>query len=67
MSESAKPPAGMRSIFEVSEHLGIHEQTVRDIIRRGELGTVRIGKRILVRDDQLAAFIDAHTIDADAV
>lgn len=54
------PPARMRTIVEVAKYLGMHEQTVRKLIRDGGLAHVRIGKRILVTDDQLAVFIDAH-------
>jgi excisionase family DNA binding protein len=56
-------PDAVRTIEEVARYLGgIHHQTVRKLIRTGELGHVRVGRRIFVTDDQLAEYIDTHTI-----
>jgi excisionase family DNA binding protein len=47
------------SIREVSEALGLHPNTVRALISRGELRATRVGRRILVSrkalDDLLGA------------
>ena len=53
------------TVDEVAERLHVHPQTVRVWIRRGELGHVRVGRKVRVADDQLATFIDAHRTDAD--
>jgi excisionase family DNA binding protein len=52
--------------------LGVHEETVKTYVRRGELAAVRLGRRVLFREDDIAAFIAArrvgprHTIVAGA-
>ena len=40
-------PAAL-SVYETAERLGIHPQTVRSMIKRGELRAVRAGRRVLV-------------------
>jgi len=60
---AAIPPRQVRPIQAVADYLGVHEQTVRALIKRGELGSFKIGRRTFVTDDQLAEFISAHTID----
>jgi excisionase family DNA binding protein len=53
----------LRSITETAALLGgIHEQTVRKLIRRGELVAVRIGTRVMVDDDDITDYIAAHRI-----
>jgi excisionase family DNA binding protein len=46
--------------------LRISLKTIEREIQAGRLGCVRIGRRVYFTDDQLAAYISAHTIDADA-
>lgn len=55
----------LHTIAEIATLLDLHRKTVELMIRRGDLGHVRIGRRVYVRDDQFAEFIDAHTIDPD--
>ena len=55
----------LHDITTVAERLGLHPKTVSLLIRRGELGHVRIGRRVMVRDDQLVEFIQARTVDPD--
>lgn len=51
----------LRSVAETAVLLGgVHEQTVRKLIKTGELASVRIGTRILVDDADIDAYIDAH-------
>jgi excisionase family DNA binding protein len=57
-------PVKLYSIEEVAAHLKVHPKTVEIRIRRGELGSMSIGRRVMIRADQLQAFIDAHTVDA---
>ena len=58
-------PPRLLSIPEAAEMLGgLHEQTVRQLIKRGELGSVRVERRRFVSVDQVADYIDRHTVDA---
>jgi len=59
-------PIKMLSIDDVAAHLGLHRKTIEDLIHRGELGSVTVGRRYWVRADQLQEFIDRHTVDAKA-
>ena len=52
------------SVDEVAEHLGLHRKTVEKMIRRGDLTVTRVGRRILIRQDELQQFIDRHTDSA---
>jgi excisionase family DNA binding protein len=62
---ASNAPPRLLSIPEVSEMLGgLHEQTVRTLIKRGELGSVTVGTRRMVSVDQVADYIDRHTVDA---
>lgn len=63
MTDEVQAPR-LLSLKDAARHLGVHETTVRGYIQSGQLGSVPIGRRRMVREDQLAAFIDAHTVDA---
>ena len=63
---SGPEPVTLYSIEDVAARLDVHRKTVETRIRRGELGSVSIGRRVMIRADQLQAFIDAHTVDAAA-
>ena len=52
------------SVDEVAEHLGLHEKTVRKMIQRGDFRATRVGRRVLIRQDELQQFIDRHTDSA---
>jgi excisionase family DNA binding protein len=66
VSEQALRPK-LWSIDQVAQLLNIHEQTVRKYVRDGELVATRLGDRVLVRDDEVERFIDAHTaVDTEA-
>jgi excisionase family DNA binding protein len=47
----------LRSIRDTAEYLGVSTWTVREMIWRGELPHVRIGRRILLDIRDLEAFI----------
>jgi len=74
MNEDNEAPdrSYLLTIEEVAEALKVHHQTVRTYIAERKLGCVnlgsekRYGRRIRVSAEQLAAFIDAHTVDAEA-
>jgi excisionase family DNA binding protein len=48
------------TVDEIAERLHVHPQTVRAWIRRGQLGTHKVGRYDRISDDQLAAFLEAH-------
>jgi excisionase family DNA binding protein len=52
------------SVSGVSRALLVSEQTVRKMIKSGELKCVRIGDRQLVRIEDLRAFLEARANDA---
>lgn len=52
------------SLKDTAKHLGVHETTVNGYVKSGQLGSVLIGRRRMVREDQLMAFINAHTVNA---
>lgn len=55
---------GLRTIKQAAEVLCLHPKYVERLIRGGELGSVRIGRRVMVRPDQIARFIDDRTENA---
>jgi excisionase family DNA binding protein len=53
-------PDELLTVKEVAELLKLNQQTIRNIIDRGELGHVRVGqRRVRVRQSQLDAFLAA--------
>jgi excisionase family DNA binding protein len=53
-------PDELLTVQEVAELLKLNQQTIRNIIDRGEMGYVRVGKRrVRVRQSQLDAFLAA--------
>lgn len=48
---------------QIGRLIGRHPETVRHMIRKGEIGHVRDGKFVRVRRSQLQAWIDAHTVE----
>lgn len=54
----------LRSIPEAARLLGgVNESTVRRLIRRGELRRTRVGSRVMIDDEDLAAYVAAHKVD----
>jgi excisionase family DNA binding protein len=53
-------PDELMTVKEVAELLKLNQQTIRNMIDRGELGNVRVGpRRIRIRQSQLDAFLAA--------
>ena len=53
-------PDELLTVKEVAELLKLNQQTIRNMIDRGELGAVRVGqRRVRVRQSQLDAFLAA--------
>lgn len=58
----------LHRIERVAEQLDVGRTTVYEIVKRGGLQTVHIGRRALVTDESLRAYVDGLTADrADAV
>ena len=54
------PSVGLLSVNQVAEQLGLHEQTVRKLIRKGDLVATPIGRRVLVHPVDLESFVERH-------
>jgi excisionase family DNA binding protein len=63
---SFNAPEHQHSKVDTAHILGIHRKTLERAVRNGEIGCVRIGRRIFFTDAQIRAYQDAHTIDATA-
>jgi excisionase family DNA binding protein len=60
------PLERQHSKADTADILGIHRKTLERAVRNGEIGCIRIGRRIFFTDSQIRAFQDAHTVDANA-
>ena len=49
------------TVAQAAAHLHVSRDTIEELIRRCDLACVRIGRRVLVRTDSLAAFVEART------
>ncbi|RIH90871.1 DNA binding domain, excisionase family [Calidithermus terrae] len=54
------------NVQEVAALLGIHRNTVRKLIQRGDIPAMRLGHRILVPRAKLEALLDAKQNPAGA-
>lgn len=59
-SATAYAPAAM-SVDETAEHLGLGRSTVLELIKTGELPSMKIGSRRLVRPADAEAFLASKT------
>jgi excisionase family DNA binding protein len=57
LSALPPPPPRLLGVKEVARTLGVGERTVWDLIRHGELPSIRIGTRRVVAVDTLLAFV----------
>ena len=51
----------LQSVTAAAKHLGISRGTLYELINRGEIEHVRIGRRILIARDGLRKFIEANS------
>jgi excisionase family DNA binding protein len=65
MSESPNGATG-RDLRYAALFLGISPHTVRQLARRQLLAHYRIGRRIVFREADLAAYMAAHRVEAKA-
>ena len=49
-------------VAEAGRQLGISRHTVRSLIRRRELGAYRVGRRIVLDEDNISRYLAAHRI-----
>lgn len=52
------------TVKEMQEYLGIHRTYAYKILREGKLPKIKLGKRILIRESDLQAFLDKNTVKA---
>lgn len=52
------------SLAKAASMLGVSKDSVRRLIERGELGTVKIARRALIERQELSAFVDRHRTSA---
>jgi excisionase family DNA binding protein len=48
----------LKTIKQVAHQLGISEQTVNRLRRRNELSAIRIGRRVLFDENEIARFLE---------
>lgn len=60
---AAPTPPTLHTIDEIAARLHLHPQTVRQLIKRGELGHVQSGRYKLVSDEQYAKYVAARSIE----
>jgi excisionase family DNA binding protein len=51
----------LKSVEQAAEFLGISPWTVRVYLRDGQLNPTRIGRRVLLRQDELERFVQQNT------
>jgi excisionase family DNA binding protein len=56
MDKTTKDPCGYR-VEEAAEQLGIGRSLMFDLVRRGEIRTVRFGRRRVVPSDEIARLL----------
>jgi len=65
MSVSNYPvPVRLLSVADAADMLGVSTDHARRLIRRRELRSVHIGRRVLVHPDDLNQFIEDHRSEA---
>lgn len=67
---TAPAPTEVLTVDEAAERLRVGRRTVYRLIAQGDLRTVNVaakGTRIRLREDDVAAFIEARTVDSPTV
>ena len=54
----------LKSVEQAAEFLGISQFTVRGYLRDGQLKPTRIGRRVLLRQEELERFVMERTADS---
>jgi excisionase family DNA binding protein len=55
---------GLLHVHEAAERLGVSIYTVRSWLRSRRLGHIRLGRRVLVPEDELHRLIEAGRVEA---
>jgi excisionase family DNA binding protein len=56
------PIGGIYSTDQVARILAVHRHTVQRLIRSGQLGAIKVGRRLRVTDAQLKAFVERQRV-----
>jgi excisionase family DNA binding protein len=62
MQEGVHPVGVIYTTEQTAEILGVHRRTVQRLIRGGELGAIKVGRRLRVTEDQLRTFLQRHVV-----
>jgi excisionase family DNA binding protein len=69
-NHETKAAPGMEPILlsaeQVATMLGVNRSTVFDLLRRGDLASVRIGRRRLISRSAITDFVERHERAADS-
>jgi len=57
---------GLLTLSEAAEMIGLGETKTKELLRRGELPRVKIGKSMRIPRSSLQRWIDARTAEAEA-
>ncbi len=60
MNENRNRNRGLKSVNEVARYLRISERNLRSIISSGDLKVVRIGRRIVIRYQDVQAYLEKN-------
>ncbi|HEY9778274.1 MAG TPA: helix-turn-helix domain-containing protein [Planktothrix sp.] len=50
------------SVADAAKYLAISERLVRELIRTTQIGTVKVGRRVLISLRQLESFVQDHQV-----
>lgn len=53
-------PAATLSVSQAARVMGVHEKTIRRAVARGELDSVRIGRRVLIPTHRVVRLLDGE-------
>jgi len=57
--------ARLRTVTEVADDLRVSNMTVYRLIKSGQLPAVRVGKNYRIRQSDLAAYLDARSVNVE--
>jgi excisionase family DNA binding protein len=56
------PDKDLLNVTEVATYLGLHRRTVQRYVQEGKLPAYKVGKRYMVRREDLIKFLEEHKI-----
>jgi excisionase family DNA binding protein len=54
------------TVKQAAEHSGLGSSTIRLLIRKRQLGAQKVGRRVLIKTDDLEKFLEANPIEVKA-